>query len=326
MNRTALVWALVTLPALAGCINGTGGETRSLSSSDTPHSASALGDASGFGSLFGLVTDEELNVLSNVRVEALGTGQSTTTDLRGGFHLNQLPEGVRRISFTRTDFEPATQEVRIAQERQTELDVRLALLPNLRPYKEVLPTLEGHYTCALEAVILTGDCMILVENLTQAEDPITSEVDHGFFSVRPGWTDAVVELTWTIGPQNQLDGMHLYVAPAEESNDSNAHHTKYALAEGNLQPLRVLLHQGQLHPTAEKYENGTYAELPTEGGDVIFLVYPRGKLADTMGQVCEPQAPDKCFLGLGIGLDIRFHVYVTIFYNGPAPSDYTAVP
>jgi hypothetical protein len=165
------------------------------------------------------------------------------------------------------------------------------------------------------------------ENLTGEPDPIFTRTNWMIFNVRPRWTALVVELTWTSGANNQLDGMHLNLAPANESSDPDEHHTKIAVAEGPNQPLRIQLEPGVPHPSADKWPDGSPVYHPKDGGDVFVLVTPRGKLADHTGEVCEPPPDDdKCFLGVGIGFQIEFTVYTTVFYNTPVPAGYTGVP
>ncbi len=324
--RALLVAATVVL---AGCIGA--GDDESLDDAD-PTLATITDPMFG---LNGTVTDPSGLPIADVHV-TIRTGVNEvplTTDANGFFTWGEFGNGpaLLLVTYNHTDFVQTTRQFNVTSTNWGDGSVVLQPLGSGGPVPDlvVLQPINGHYDCAMESVILTGDCMVLWEEYVSEEDPVTVEVNHFLFDAEPGWTHVVVELTWTTGANNQLDGMHLYLAPAEESVDPSEHHTKMAVAEGAEQPLRIQMDAGQLHETAERYpDNDTYAQLAPGGGGVLGLAYPRGKLAQSMGGVCEPENPDRCFLGVGVGADIQFTAYVAIFYSwvdGVDPA-FTMVP
>lgn len=322
----ALVAVGLALPfLLAGCL-GAGASKSAPASSSASHT-------SAYGELGGMAMDEEGRPVAGVQVVAKGPldAPESTTDAQGTFYFDHLLAGIRVLAFHHPRYETKELDVVIPANAKADAMATLRLLPSLQPYKTILPPMTGHYDCAAEAVIITGDCM----EITSAVPPgyvsvpkVFTTKNAFFFNVSKGWTDVVVQLTWTTGGANQANGMHLYLAPANESHTIEDHHTKMAVAEGPSQPLTITLDNKGPAPTAEFYPNSQEkARLSPDGGEVLAIVYPRGQAADQADQVCEPDQPDKCFLGVGAALNIDLNVYVAIFYNGdPVPPGFTMVP
>lgn len=295
----------------------------------TPKAVVASTTVLARGDLQGTVLDDEDRPIAGVLVRGKGpvdSGEARTNE-EGAYYIERLTAGVNFVSFTHPRFEALEHTVTIKANDVATDDATLSLLPSFRPYRDILPPMNGRYTCAQEAVIFTGDCMILWEFATQQPDTFTTETYALRFPVGAGWNQLVVQLDWDTGANNQLDGMHLYLSPANETQDLAGHHTKLAVAEGANAPLRLDLFPGKPGPGAEPYPGSTTpAQIPATGLDVLGLVYPRGHGAETTEQVCEP-GTNKCFLGLGIGFEVSFTLYAGIAYNGDVFSEsFTMLP
>jgi len=284
----------------------------------------------GFGGLEGRVVDGELRPIEGVQVNAVGPTdeRDATTDALGTYRFEDLIAVPYKLSFYHPRFETRNEVITVQADETLALETSLSLSPENRPYEVLLNPIRGHYDCAAEAVILTGDCLIVWENATHSPNPFTAYDNAFIFGASKGWTTLIIQLVYSSGPNNQLDGMRFYVAPANESRDASAHHTKFAVAEGSMNPLEIRLDVGTPHAKADEWKpGGAQAQLSPTGGDLIGLAYPRGRLADSAGSVCQPDDPDRCFLGVGVAASIDFTAYVGLFYNGQeVPKGFTMVP
>lgn len=319
--RSLFAFAFITSLLLAGCAEPT---KPSAEICDMDCASSA---APQTGALGGTVTDLEARPLGEIMVTLHGAGSpaSTSTDGLGLFGFTGLAPGEYQVEFTHADYGTTTVTHQVQSAKTTDASIALDLLPNRRPRAETF-FLEGHYDCGIEAVILTGDCLVIWKNATGQEDPATTESNTFEFNITERWTNVFIEATWTAGT-DQMDGLHVYLAPANESREASAHHTKYAVAEGGDSPLTILLQAGIPHELADVWPGSDVkAQVPAVGGEVLGLVYPRGKMSNEAGQVCDPNTPDRCFLGVGVALDLEIFAYVTVFYNQPMPEGFSAMP
>jgi hypothetical protein len=130
-------------------------------------------------------------------------------------------------------------------------------------------------------------------------------------------------MVWDEPATNQLDGMRVYLEKANITADGHSH--KIARADGPASPLAVRVDRGIVHETADTYPGtDTPVALEPGGEEALVRVFPRGHFYDETKQICDSDG--KCFLGLGAGLDLRFTVYATVFYNAPPPDGFTAIP
>jgi hypothetical protein len=315
--------------ALAGCLGGGGKAV------ETPSSSAGEDDPA---TLTGIVTNDEHLPIVGANITVSPANETDTillsliTDAAGGFQLGPVPAGVYLVTFQHVDFEPLVQTYTLKPGYNGYVDVHLFLLENRKPSLDAPEAWAGYYDCGWEFVILTGDCMILYENVTCElgdcqESPVMAEDNAYFFNVTERWSQIVIELVWEEGGQNQLDGMHLYLARPDSTGDAAAHHVKYAVAEGPDQPLRIDVFPDAAHESAEiDPQTGAPIVLTAAGGALVVLGLPRGHFSDQTGQVCNPSEPDRCFLGVGAALDLSFTVYVSVFYNQLAPDGYTRLP
>lgn len=310
-----------------GCLGGGQNAIDTAASSPAPDEPATL---TGI-----LTNDEHLPIVgANITVAAANRTdtilQEILTPANGGFQIGPVPPGVYAVTYQHLDFEARVETYELRPGYNGYVDVHLLLLENRKPSIDAPEAWTGYYDCGLEFVILSGDCMILYENVTCElgdcqESPVFAEENAYFYNVSERWSQIVIEMVWEEGGQNQLDGMHLYLARPDASGDPAAHHVKYAVAEGPQQPLRIDLIQGAAHDTAE---NDPATDEPIvlgpAGGEVVILALPRGQLAEAAGQVCDE--PGHCFLGVGAALDLKFTVYVSVFFNQVAPDGYTRLP
>lgn len=313
--RPVLLFLLLVGPALAGCAGP------AATPNIGPEANATAPPVVEYADLAGSVLDLEETPIQGATVLVEGAAEPQITNADGRFLFEHLATGPHQLSAAHGDYVPLTQTIGVLSGTSNSVTIKLELLPDRRPYL-VTSTHTGNYDCALESFIYTGDC-VPTGSLGLGPPPGSTSKYVFPFQAGSRWNQILVELTWTEGASYQLDGMHVYLAPGNET-DPFGHHTKMAVAEGSAQPLKILVTNGVAHPTAEKYENtGTVAVVPTTGGPLQVLVYPRGKFSEYFGQVCDNDG--RCFLGIGAALNIRFNVYITTSYNQMMPAGFTAV-
>lgn len=280
------------------------------------------------GAIIGTVKDDEARPLEGIVITLVEQSDVRLTDAEGAFAFEDLAAGNYSLVLSAPEYPTEVRSVVVVEGEEQRVDFHITKLPEFQPYSVTMPFI-GQYDCAGEYFIITGDCGILVEFASCTagyctSDPAFAEKYQFPINVEARWETIIAELTWTAAANNGLDGMRMYI---ENTNVSaqGGHAKKVARVDGNEQPLTIRLDRGTIRPEADTYNGTTQkAFIPDEGGPEQIRVFPKGHAWDITRTVCEPTRG--CLLGVGAGVSIDFVVYVTIFYNEPAPSEFTAVP
>jgi hypothetical protein len=262
--------------------------------------------------VLGTVVDVELRPIEGASVLLEGSsGGQTSTDALGAFSFAGLPEGNATIRVEHPDYQTVSTSVPLVAGQTSRVEIRLVPVPRPTAHDETFP-FQGHFDCASEVLILGADCLVLYENVTGENDPITDEANAFRLPVREGWETIYLNLTWESGAENQLEGMRLNL---EHGNGSTTGHAyQVAQVDGTEQPLELMVVRGEPHPSADYYDGTEQPAMVGDDGEELQIrVFPRGKFTDEFGTVC--QEPRKCLLGVGIGLDIRFDVHAIVHYS-----------
>ncbi len=261
--------------------------------------------------LEGTVVDIELRPVPNATVTLLPHDRIGVTDENGAFSFLRLTPGNGTLQIDHPDFEPAVATILLPSGATIRQDFRLIPLPKAIPHDETF-LFQGSFDCASETLIIGADCLVLYENVTGSNDPVTNEDNAFRLLVKPNWETIYLNLTWESGAENQLEGMRLNL---EHGNGSTTGHA-YQVAQtwGTEQPLELLVERGVPHPSADYYDDtDTPATIADEGEETQVRIFPRGKMTQEFGMVC--QEPRKCLLGVGVGLDIRFEGHAIVHYT-----------
>lgn len=309
--RTLAILVLLVGPFLAGCVDS--GSPEAATPTPTPEPQ--------FGDIQGLVIDEEFQPVAGAQVFVVEVDVETTTAADGTFAFRDIEAGPVTVRSFEAKHATAESRVVVPADGTVEVELRMPVLPEYAPHN-LTTIFDGKFDCAHEVPIWTGDCMILYTTYV-GDDPVTEETHEFMMSIGPRWHTVVLEMTWDEPATNQLDGMRLYL---EHKNlTSEGHSVKVARADGPESPLRLEIPAGVPHESADVYPGTeTPAQLAADGEDALIRVFPRGQFYEYTSQVCDEDG--RCFLGVGAGLDIRFTVYATVFYNEPAPDGFTAIP
>lgn len=309
----------VLLLLMSGCAETpkTGG--LSVSTSDRP---------APVGMIIGNVADDEERPVPNATVELRELSRNTTTDELGDYRFLDVPVGRYTVKATHPRFNATARQVEVRAGAPAQGFLTLVARPEYKPYN-FTRELAGQFECAAEYFIITGSCWTVVQGTSCnyvnycVQDPHFKSKYEFPVAIGSRWDTILLEMTWEVGA-GSLPGMHLYLENANVTQQG-LHGKKVALAEGTTQPLTVRVDRGEAAPGAEKYDgSNVYAFVPDAGGDQLVRAFPLGNGYDYTSQVCEPTRG--CFLGVGAGLNLKFTIQFTVFFNGRAPEGFSAIP
>lgn len=246
------------------------------------------------------------------------------TNANGTTTFTQLSLGTHNVSATKTAHRASQASVTIQADQEAVLDIVLPLedganhahASGVFAHRD-LYKFSGHFDCSATYVIITGDCMTVLTNVSEQSggpdltNELTNESNIIPFAVDRNWTAFVAELRWNAGVETPATGQQMTIAfePAEAPKDGHA--AKYAYVEG-VSPLRVQLDAGKPGPGA------TSGDMPNpQGGEILRArAYVAGLGHHPAGQG---------LLGVGAAHEHEFELFVTIFYGENAPEGYTAL-
>jgi hypothetical protein len=308
---------LVLLLVLAGCVKPPVDEVPIETASGADPSTAPL-PPTGSLSILALFTDR--TPLAGVNVTA--GNASHITDASGLARFDDLPPGTYTLVASKTAHRTAQEELIIEPGKETTAEIVLSPEEGGQHAHKVgfgshadLYEFAGHFDCTAVYVLIPGDCLIVVENVTHTAgtpDPIsntTREKNLIDFALDLNWTMLIVEMTWQEPSPPTSDGMTLALEPSDAPADGHA--AKYARVDG-ASPLRLELLPGVRHATA------TEKDMPNPAGGEVLRAR-----AFVRGLGHHPGGTD--FLGVGAAKDFDFTLYVSVFYGEPAPSGYTAI-
>lgn len=249
--------------------------------------------------IVGLVQDESFAPIADAAVTLRLANLTTTTDDGGLFRFTGLTLGPYVVDVLARGFALAT----LTAEPRLNVSLNFILAPpsNETPLPTVLQ-FQGLLQCAFEALIISPSCDTLLDETGNSLFDDLSTFEAG---VNTGWTAAIIDLDFDDASHPGLDGLRLTVQGRNDADKLTAYE-QYGRFYGS-QPFTVVLRPG------ETYEDGN-EPVPANATALQFEVYPHGH-----GYHAGGVSP---FLGVGTAVNVRFDLYVTLFY-GPVPDGYT---
>lgn len=304
--RGVLVATLVTALALAGC-----------SGKDPPAATGPV--ASEAMTIVGLVQNETFAPIPGAQVSLRLTGHVATTDAGGLFTFEDLPLSPYLVDVVAAGFENAT----LNAEPMHNVSLSFVLYrPVIGIPEPVTAQFTGYFECAFEALIIPGSCDFILDqpglNGT-GQDPFK---DRNSFVMGLGtaWSTVVVDVVFS--PQAGLDGLHLTLRGRNDA-DQLASYGQYAQAEGT-GPFTFRMEPEQTYP------GSTAGAVPANLTALQLDVYPMGYAYHAL---CSDPVPDpahppagSCPLGVGAAQNVKFDLFVTVFFVEPAPEGFTLLP
>ncbi|GEM_PF-5540480 len=314
--RALLLALLVAGLAVAGCVKPA---HDAKTAAPVQAAALMLPPVNATGSLVVATLFKDRSPLADVNVTV--GNLSATSDGNGEARFEKLAPGLYNVTAKKAAHRTAIAQAQVVAGQEARVEAVLeAEAGSVHSHERGLfahrdlYTFQGRFDCSATYLIVTGDCMILVQNVSeQAGAPpppnVTTAKNVIEFPLDATWKELVVEMNWT-APQVAVEqGMTLALEPAQAPADGHA--AKYAQASG-ASPLKIDFLPGVKHPTA------TAQDMPNpNGGEVI-----RAR-AFVEGLQHNPGGTD--FLGVGVAKDQTFTLLVSVFYGEPAPEGYTAL-
>lgn len=299
--------ALVVL--LAGCVDSAQSKT---STTDQPSSTVSLEVQGGVeaGSIRGVVLDDSQLPVAGVAVQ-LGNDTTVKTDQGGAFEFKNVPVGTHVLSFLKIGFKSVQRKVDVTAGEVTELKITLETIPIDASYYETKKQ-TGIVFCGVATrqpgqnqSSARGNICVLAAQLGQ-EGLDRSQIRwfFKFFNSSGYWS----ETTWQ--PSTALTkGMDLFWTLLM---DDGLRTPSFYGGGSPTSPMRARV------PIKSVYD--TLANNPTQSctkNDCMLLSYHYVR-----GETLGPSAPADA----GVAYNQRYDTWVTVFYNGPLPEEFTIFP
>jgi hypothetical protein len=254
--------------------------------------------------IVGVVHSEALVPLAQAELAIDGLGLRAISDAQGQFSFPPVEPAIYTVHATAAGYRSATLTARPAGGA---LEFILASTGPVQPYNNTLP-FHGYLECAAEYLIITGPCDAVL--IAGGQEPVFQNQSAFQFATDPNWATMVFDVDFDPDQAQAIDGLRLTLRGKDDS-DSTGTYEQY----------------GRFHdaaPFSFRVEpNGNYTDgtkpVPANATAFTVDVYPQGK---AYHEVCDPSGAT-CFLGVGAATNIRFDVYVTVFYLEPAPAGFT---
>jgi hypothetical protein len=261
--------------------------------------------------IVGLVQDEAFNGVGGAEVSLRLVNRTTITDAAGAFRFAGLPISAYLVDVNVTGFEPATLTAEPNVSGNASLNFVLLQQTSLRP-RVTVEHFKGVIQCAAEYGIYSGSCDGMVMGVAGQESLFE---DTSTFQLGLGrhWRSAVMDVDFNAETYPLVNGLRLTVRGLNDA-DQLTEYQQYGRFYG----------EGPF--TVRMDVNGTYedgdAAVPENLTALELVVYPQGYGYHAL---CTPPSPDvqPCPNGAGFTTDLRFDLYVTVFYNQQAPDGYS---
>jgi len=303
------VGLLVFGAVLAGC--STPRETATTCGASSCNNTDCLASCAPVGDMVisGLVESNALVPLAGANVTISPAGLQQVTDQNGRFAFPGLAPGVYRVGAVHNGFALQYQD---ARPEATSLQFILDRAQPTQPYNVTLPPLHGFLECASEELIGSGPCDLYVQF---AGGPAVFQNQSAFpFQTDLGWKTIVMDLTFDAANNPGIDGMRETLRAANGTAALNTYQ-QYGRFHGS-QSFSTRIEPGG------NYTDGD-APVPANVTAFKLEVYPQGRGYHTVCTVDVPGHPAECFTGVGAAANLRFDLYITIFYVDPAPAGFT---
>lgn len=144
--KTTLALLILFTTALAGCVSGQAGGSKSQPD-DAPRAADPATFGESTGAVQGLVVDDAINPIAGAVVGLTETDASTTTDAGGRFSFSQLEPGTYTVLANALGYSAVARTVDVVAGELAEVQLTLEALAVVEPY-HVVQTFAGLIECA----------------------------------------------------------------------------------------------------------------------------------------------------------------------------------
>lgn len=297
---------------LAGCASG--GDVAPVD--DGPDGPTVTEDT---GAIDGIVLSEDLLPIKGATVALKSNLSDTrTTGADGKFSFSNVPPGEDFVLVSKLGFADSQQRVEIVAGEVTTIEFRLpAQVAEGVPYRITFGPIPGRFFCGFSVEgALSGPCKIIA--FSDSSNPVeqswqdVSDGEENIFEFREAiknnrstesdtLSSLLVEVTWEpVAASANILQMTLEDVP-ESEGARNLSEPLYSRAEGPA-PLRLEIEPGVKDPSGE-------IAMPVGQEGFLVGVFP-GATEDNPMTIYTSQ---------------NFEVWITLAYNGPLPSEFTAL-
>lgn len=322
MNRGALMVALLAASLLAGCVAS--GTQDGLPAETVVTDPSCASDGTGCQSgtrppattndnhgdrmtIQGTVVDEALHPITNATVRLHELDRTVTVGAGGTYVFTDLVPSTYFLTATAPEHIAKTLSIESKDAGQGLHFVLERLAQNVS--HNVTVKFQGHFECALEVLIISPSCDSLLTDPRVGGPRLFNSTNAATFGVEGNWKTVVIDVVFEPQDQPGLDGMRV-VAQNPLNQSSLGTYVQYGRFNGS-ESYTIRLEPGGI------YEEGV-APVPLNATTFRVVAYPH---SHGWHEVCVPTY--SCTLGVGVGLDVEFHLYITTFYVEPAPEGWT---
>ena len=249
--------------------------------------------------LAGFILDDQAQPIRDATVRAITLDLVQTTGDDGSFDFGLVPEGFYPIQAEADGYQAANDTF---QPGRDSFRLQLVYIAPQEAYS-TLVHFAGTLECAAEAFIISPSCDSAV---TFVGGPGAFQADNVFdYTTEPGWQTMVLDVVFDQADQPLLDGIRLALPGGGDSNALNEYEQYGRFYASQSYTVRI-------EPGGE-YEEGS-GPVPADVTAFSIESFPHGHGYHPAGIG---------FLGVGAGIDVTYHLYVTTFYVEEAPDGYS---
>jgi hypothetical protein len=283
------------------------------------------------GAVRGLVLDEEGLPIAGAEAALSGRPGTARTNGAGEFALSDVPPGRYSLLVAALRFAPHSQSVDVAAGAVTAVEMALRLLPEEGvAYQRAIGPVPGRFFCGFGTGVLSGPCKGV--GWSDPNHPVesawrqaTSGGENNIFRYerivagnRTLESDVlrtvVVEITWTpssAGARWMQASLEQNPPEGQGRNATNTIVWTRAAGEG---PLKLVGTPGERN-------HGGNRDMPLTVDGFTVGVFPT--VDPNAPKVTNPTNNRDILLGASAYTDQAFQVWITLFFNEPAPEDYS---
>lgn len=260
-------------------------------------------------SIRGVVVDAGIHPLNNATVTILETNQTLRVSPGGLFRFEGLRPDTYILTARATSYRAQTLSV-TPETAKDELRFQLDVIPGAVTYNETA-RFHGNIQCALEVLILSPSCDSVLTIIPGAPS-VFNTTSNALLPVEDGWRTVVVDVVFDPAAQPAMDGLRVTTLGSHNAS-SLGNYQQYGRFH-DAKPFTFRIEPGQ------NYTDDTAGPVPSNTTVFRFEVLPQ---SIAWHAVCVPPGSATCFLGVGVGHDVSFDLYITTFYGKPAPTGFT---
>lgn len=299
--------AVAAIFALAGCVDA-------AESAQAP-TASSAAPQEPVGSIRGVVVDDSLLPVEGVAV-ALDKGEKATTDVAGAFEFLDVPVGEHVLSFSKAGYLPKDLKVTVIEGEEAQVRGQLISAAVDSSFHETMNQ-NGILFCGISTKdpfwhpannsARGNPCVLMAQAGQESTDRAQIRWYFKFTYSSGFWSETKWEPS---GSFNKI--MSIIWTPLGDDGARTPGLRGGGTADARESPMRVRVPIEMVNQTLQNF---TTASCNMSECMLLSYHYVGG---ETLG----PSYP----VDAGIGTQQRYEVWVTVFYNGPLPEEFTIFP